>query len=292
VIETSGQSRALDERMRSDFALIAGLRGFLELDAYFLLSVLRELAFQPGVPVLEVGVFCGRSLAAIATLYNDVPVHGVDPFFADFESSPAFADEADILSAKADRQTPEERIAALRDTLAGLDRKNGTALAKNVVLHRMTEAEFLSKNRERFQLIHIDAEHTFAAVKASLDRLPETLAPKGWFVIDDFLNPGFPDISEAVHTHPLFRRGLWPVVYGANKAVFLRAEAEAGPVAELRKKMAARFGAAGAVVRIMHDGAPMVEMAGFGQPVKRKKTLGARLRRLVGLRDTAAETRR
>lgn len=273
----------VDGRMRRDFALISSLRGFFELDAFLLFKILRELNFHPRVPVLEVGVFCGRSLAALASLYPEVPVHGVDPFYADFGASPAFADEAGLLTDKSAGQTPEARIAAITETLAALDRLNGTKLAENLVLHRMTEAEFLGRNRERFQLIHIDAEHSFAAVTASLDNLPKTLARDGWLVFDDFLNPGFPDISEAVHAHALFRRGLWPVVYGANKAVFLYAESEAPLARELRAKIESQYAAMGAVIRPMHDGAPMVEMPELARPLKSKKTVGARLRRLIGL---------
>lgn len=277
-----GPNAPVGEALRRDFALVANLRGFFELDAYLLISALRALVFHPRAPVLEVGVFCGRSLAAIASLYPEVRIHGVDPFYADFEGSPAFADEAGLLRAKAAGQTPDARIAALKKTLAALDRHNGTSLEKNLVLHRTTEAEFLSGNREQFQLVHIDADHSFAAVSNSLDHMQKTLMPNGWLVFDDFLNPGFPDISEAVHTHPLFRRGLWPIVYGANKGVFLRAESEEGLVRDLRARLAAHFEAMGTAVRKMHDGAPMVELAEFAQPAKPRKTLAQRLRRLAG----------
>lgn len=273
----------IDGRMRRDFALISRLRGFFELDAFLLFKTLRELNFHPQVPVLEVGVFCGRSLAALASLYPDVPVHGVDPFYADFGSSPAFADEAGLLKDKSAGQTPEARISAIGETLAALDRQNGTALTRNVILHRTTDSEFLAANSEGFQLIHIDAEHTFAAVTASLDHLPKTLVPNGWLVLDDFLNPGFPDISEAVHAHPLFRRGLWPVVFGANKAVFLYADSETPLARDLRAKIESRYRAEGAVVRPMHDGTPMVDVPELARPLKPKKTLAARLKRLVGL---------
>ena len=273
----------IDERMRRDFALVSPLRGFFELDAFLLFKILRELNYHPRIPVLEVGVFCGRSLAALASLYPEVCVHGVDPFYADFGASPAFADEAGLLKDKSAGQTPEARIAAIKATFAALDRQNGTALAKTLVLHRMTEAEFLASNRERFQLIHIDAEHSFAAVTASLDNLPRTLIPGGWLVFDDFLNPGFPDISEAVHAHRLFRRGLWPIVYGANKAVFLYAETEAPSAPDLRAKIESRYRELGAVVRPMHDGTPMVDIPELSRPVKRKKSLGTRLKRLIGL---------
>lgn len=269
--------------MRRDFALISGLRGFFERDAFLLFKILREVNFQPGQPVLEIGVFCGRSLAAIASLYPEVTVHGVDPFYADFAVSPAFSDEAELLSDKSAGQAPEERIAAIGAVLDSLDGQNGTSLARSVRLHRQTEAEFYATGPARFQFIHIDADHSFAAVTATLDNLPKTLLPGGWLVLDDFLNPGFPDISEAVHAHRLFRAGLWPVVYAANKAVFLFSESEAAARA-LRVAIAARFVNAGASVRLMHDGAPMADLADLARPQKRAKTLGQRLRRLFGLR--------
>lgn len=269
--------------MRRDFALISTLRGFFERDAFLLFKTLRDVNFHAGAPVLEVGVFCGRSLTAIATLYPDVPVHGVDPFYADFDVSPAFADEAGLLAEKSAGQTPEARIAAIGGVLRALDRQNGTGIADRVQLHRQTEAEFTAANSERFQLIHIDADHSFEAVTASLDSLPKVLLPGGWLVLDDFLNPGFPDISEAVHTHPLFRRALWPVVYGANKAAFLYGENETA-ARELRGRIAERYRAAGGVIRLMHDGAPMVDIPELKSPQKPAKTLGRRLRRLFGVR--------
>lgn len=269
------------ERLRRDFALISTLRGFFERDAFFLFKTLRDINFQPSQPALEIGVFCGRSLTALATLYPDVAVHGVDPFYADFAASPAFTDEAELLRDKSAGQSPEARIAAIGAVLELLDRANGTSLTANVRLHRQTEAEFYATDPGRFQLIHIDADHSFAAVTASLDILPKTLLPGGWLVLDDFLNPGFPDISEAVHTHRLFRAGLWPVVYAANKAVFVSGETETAAQA-LRAAVASRFVDAGASVRRMHDGAPMAELPALARPQKRAKTLGQRLCRLFG----------
>jgi len=90
-----------------------------------------------------------------------------------------------------------------------------------------------------------------------------------------------------VHTHPFFRSGLWPVVYGANKAVFLRAESDEGLVRGLRENIAARYQELGASVRLMHDGAPMVDIPELARPAKSKMSLGARLRRLVRKLDPA-----
>lgn len=268
------------DRLRQNFEVISRLRGFMELDAYLLLAEVRALAAPSPAPVLEVGVFCGRSLAALATLWPDRRTIGVDPFFPEFAGTPAFDDEAAILAAKAGATTPEQRIAAITAVLADLDRVNGTSLARNVELVRDTEEAFLLRNTERFQLIHVDAEHTYAAVRRSLDHLTRTLLPGGFLVVDDFLHQGFPDISEAVHTHALFRAGLWPIAYGGNKGVFVLGD-EAVAQAH-RAALARRFTQLGAAVRLMHDGAPAIDMLPLFPPVKRRKTLGRRLARLLG----------
>lgn len=272
----------IDAALQRNFEIIRRLPGFMERDAYLLFRRLREVSFQPGVPVLEVGVFCGRSLTAIASTFPEVRTVGVDPFFADFSTSVQFDDEAGILKSKSGGQSPKQRLAAIDAVLHDLDSINGTAIAKSVEIRKETEADFLMQNRQRFQLIHIDAEHTFAAVRASLDHLPQTLTENGWLVLDDFLHPGYPDISEAVHTHPAFRRSLWPVVYGANKGVFLWSPQGQGAAPGLRRRIAENYRSAGAIVREMHDGAPMVDMPGLGQPIKRRKTLAQRLQRSLG----------
>jgi len=268
-----------DETLRRNFEVIERLRGWFDLEACMLLGELRALRFQEALPILEVGVFCGRSLAALASLYPDVRTLGVDPFYPDFGQSPAFADEAEILRAKAADTGPEERIAALQRALAELDRRNGTGLSAHVTLHRETEEAFLARNTERFQLIHIDGEHTFAAVTRSLDHLPRTLAANGWLIVDDFLHAGFPDISEAVHRHPSFRRDLWPIAFGANKGVFLRT-ADIDGVRACTAGLAERYRTMGAVLREMHDGALAVDLSHVARRPTSKRGLGRRLRRM------------
>ena len=273
-----------------NFALIATLPGFLDLDAYRLFGWLAELNRQPGLAVLEIGVFCGRSLAALATVYPDADCHGVDPFFADFVESPAFADEAAILGSKT-ADAPDQRIARLQAVLAALDRQNGTAIAAHLRLHRMLEQDFYRADRGRYQLLHVDGEHTFAAVAGTLDRLETTLAPSGWLVVDDFLHPGFPDISEAVHRHRLFRTRLSPVAYAFNKGVFALTDPGDARLGAWRDEIARRCAGLGFAVRRMHDGAVALERPVGATPkprsvpqrlARKAGRFGRRLRRAFG----------
>lgn len=269
-----------DSEIDANFAVIANLNGFLDAPAYGLFAALRDLHADPVAPVLEIGVFCGRSLAAIASLYPGRPAIGVDPFFADFANSPSFDDEAEILTSKAGAASPDERQRLFWAAVAQLDALNGSARRSTIALHKVTEAEFTNYNDQRFQLMHIDGEHTYQAVRFSLDHLDSTLMPGGWLVVDDFLHPGFPGISEAVHTHPRFRHDLIPVAYGFNKAVFLWRPAP-GLADTMKSALITRYQSAEYVIREMHDGAPVIELreAAVG---KERKSIGRRLKHLIG----------
>lgn len=209
--------------IKSDFDIISHLRGFLTVDAFELFCNLRKLSCIPDKPILEIGVFCGRSLASLACAFENVKIVGVDPFYNSFRDSPAFEDEAEHLASVSNQMSPEERIKVFWGIIDLLDKKNKTNLKILIKLERVTQDEFFRKrvNVNKYQLIHIDGEHTYNAVKNCLDMLDKILHLEGWLVIDDLFNLGYPDISEAVHLHKNFRKTFWPIFYGFNKGVFI-----------------------------------------------------------------------
>lgn len=251
------------DAVQSDFDIISRLRGFLTLDAFGLFRHLHELSVIAGAPVLEIGVFCGRSLAALACAFRDTQVVGVDPFYSDFENSPAAPGEAEYLAVGSDHMSPEERIAAFWRIVDRLDETNGTNLKTLIRLERATQDEFLARRlgTEKYQLCHVDAEHTYDAVCGCLDTLDTLLEPGAWLVVDDLLHPGYPDISEAVHTHRGFRTAFWPVFYGLNKGVFIHKPDAKARVSRVKEHLCSIYSSQPQdyLVRRTHDAAPMVQ---------------------------------
>lgn len=66
----------------------------------------------------------------------------------------------------------------------------------------MAPAELLSKlNGERPRFVHIDGEHSRAALTKDLELATAVLAPAGVIVLDDMLHPGYPTLMVAVHEY-------------------------------------------------------------------------------------------
>ncbi len=66
----------------------------------------------------------------------------------------------------------------------------------------MAPAELLAKlegRRPRF--VHIDGEHSRAALTKDLELATAVLAPEGVIVLDDMLHPGYPTLMVAVHEY-------------------------------------------------------------------------------------------
>ncbi len=239
------------------FPLIHLLPGFLTADMLELFTSMREM-IPSGNPVLEIGVFCGSSLAGLACAFPHVGIVGVDPFYQDFGLSPAFPEEAEFLTMASNSMSAEKRKENLWAVLRALDKQHaGLASAKRVELVESTQTEYLQRIRgqKRFQLIHIDGEHTYQALKDCLDALVHVLDPCSWIVVDDLLNAGFPDISEAVHVHSGYRTDFWPVFYGFNKGVFLYRPKSSDYLVSIKSQFKMLYDDPNYVLREMHDGA-------------------------------------
>ena len=215
---------AIDPKKLNDqFNIIAGLRGFLQFEPFRLFAALANAMPNNPLAVLEIGVFCGRSLAGLACAFPTSSIVGVDPMFSDFLNSPAVSGEAEFLAENAGDLSPTDRVNALNRVLGRLEADFGTPFRDRVQLHRVTQEEFLAKESavQLFKFCHIDGEHTFLAVRNLLDSLPRLVGPDSVIVFDDFHNEGFPDISEAVFTHASHKTSLFPLLFGLNKGVYV-----------------------------------------------------------------------
>jgi len=242
------------------YSEINNLPGFMDFDMLNLFYNLQNI--NPSIdPVVEIGVFCGRSLAGLACAFYEARIIGVDPFFDDFGNSPAFADEADYLTTASQYLSPSERKSKLIETLKKIDAQfPDINLDKRVRLIEKTQEDFFSQHigEQFFQLVHIDGEHTFKAIKDCLDRISEFLSNDAWIIVDDILNSGFPDISEAVHTHPDYRKRFWPVFYGFNKGVYIFNPRSLEYISQVKVDLLKKYEGSQFTVRHMHDGSLQV----------------------------------
>lgn len=237
-----------------EFAFISSLPGFLSRDAYDLLCKLSPACSEKAPAVLELGVFCGRSLLALGFAFGNVSqVIGVDPFYENFKNSPALEGEGEFLDQASFALTRYERIALLDRALKGSEEFR-PGLSARLILRQMTQCSFFEtkKDSERFDVVHVDREHTFGAVYEFLEQADRTLNYNSLVIIDDFLNPGFPGISEAVHTHSTYKKELFSVLYGFNKAVFVY-RPQSRETSVLSDRLAAAYRADGKLVRPLGD---------------------------------------
>ena len=171
---------AVDRYLDTGYATVPGMSSrFAAAICCGLLRIQSELGVSG--PIVEVGSFEGRFFIALAhALANDETAVGIDLF---------------------DWPSPEviERFEA--NCL-----KHGVAAERRVTWkadsRTMTPEELLAKlggRRPRF--IHIDGEHSRAALSRDLELATAVLAPAGVIVLDDMLHPGYPTLMVAVHEY-------------------------------------------------------------------------------------------
>ncbi|MEX2006649.1 MAG: class I SAM-dependent methyltransferase [Candidatus Saccharimonadales bacterium] len=243
-----------------EFEFISLLPGFLDRDAYELFCKLGQI-FQKKTPeILEVGIFCGKSFLALGLAFKSPSrLVGVDPFYEDFKDSPALEDEGEYLEQASEYLTGKQRLALLEKTLANSKNFRADLPAKFTILE-MTQDDFFKTKKvsEKFDVVHIDGEHTFQAVYDFFDQVDTTLNTSSIVIVDDFLNPGFPEISEAVHIHPTYKKEVFPVFYGFNKAVFLYKPVTA-QVKKFSSQLSKAYRSEGRAVRPLVDGSVTVQ---------------------------------
>lgn len=249
------------ENLKSYFSIIESIPGFFTYDMLLLFNSLNEM--RPSEkPILEIGVFCGKSLAGLAIAFPNNKITGIDPFYPNFLESPAFEDEAIYLSKASNNLSPEERKDIFWKKMKELEKIIPNFSAnERITITEITQNEFISINDQsnKFQLIHIDGEHTYQAIIDCLDALPSLLAENAWIIVDDILNPGFPDISEAMHSHSSYRKIIWPIFYGFNKGVYLFNPTNPSVISKSQKTLITLYSRPEYAYRILFDGAIEVE---------------------------------
>ncbi len=144
-----------------------------------LLRIQSELGVKG--PVAEVGAFEGRFFIALAkSLHDGERALGIDVF----EWPNAQVIDRFEANCERHRVPAEKRITWKADS------------------NKMTAAELLAKvGGQRVRLIHVDGEHSQAALTKDLELATAVIGEGGVIVLDDMLHPGYPTLMVAVHAY-------------------------------------------------------------------------------------------
>lgn len=203
-----------------EFKKIQDIPGFLSQNAFHLFSVLSEITDHntklTNQKVLEIGVYCGRSLLALGLLYRRNKVVGVDPFYNSFYNSPAYPEEAKYMADKSLNTNANTRIDILKSKI------NDLSLENTVELRIETQERFIKDAKlGKYKLAYVDGEHSYKSINFFLNNMDKLLVKDSLLVIDDILSAGYPGISEALHRHKSFKKTIIPICYAFNKGVFI-----------------------------------------------------------------------
>lgn len=172
---------------------------------------LLRLQTEEGVrgPIAEIGAFEGRFFIALA--------HALEPG--------EIALGIDIF----DWPNPQ-----VKDRFEANCLKHGIAPERRVTIKAdagaMTPAELIAHARgDRLRFIHVDGEHSRAALAKDLALATACLAEGGLIVLDDMLHPGYPTLMVAVQDYLAANPGIVPLcvidretIVGATKFVLCR----------------------------------------------------------------------
>lgn len=181
---TSEQMRsgipAVDRYLDTGYATVPGMSSrFAAAVCCGLLRIQHEL--EVAGPVVEIGPFEGRFFIALAhTLQKGEIALGIDLF---------------------DWPNPE-----VKDRFEANCAKHGVPAERRIVWkadsRTMTPAELLAKlGGKPARFIHIDGEHSRAALTKDLELATAALSPEGIIVLDDMLHPGYPTLMVAVQDY-------------------------------------------------------------------------------------------
>lgn len=180
--------------------------GWFSLDAYMMMCLYHQLALPPG-DVLEIGVFQGLSAIGVAAL------RGPNRRFFAIDSF-----RAAILNYE-----PSE----IRERFLKHMREFHNALDFMTLLEVRSNTLAPETFPTRFSLCHLDGDHTVEGVLHDLELSFAVLEDGGLLVMDDYYNPMFPGVSEALNryqlAHPYHFR---PLAYGIGKLILQK-----GPIA-------------------------------------------------------------
>jgi predicted O-methyltransferase YrrM len=144
---------------------------------------LMRIQSEMGVmgPVAELGAFEGRFFIALAKALRDgEQALGIDIFEW---PNPQVIDRFEANCVRQGVPT-DKRITWKADS------------------NKMTSAELLAKvGGQKVRLIHVDGEHSQAALTKDLELATAVIGEGGVIVLDDMLHPGYPTLMVAVHAY-------------------------------------------------------------------------------------------
>jgi hypothetical protein len=170
----------VDAYLESGYASVPGMSSrFAAAICCGLMRIQTELAVSG--PVVEVGPFEGRFFIGIAhALASGEVALGVDRF--DWP-------DPDVIH-RFEANCRKHGVPA------------GRRIAWKADSRTMRPDELLAKlDGRRPRFIHIDGEHSRAALAKDLELATAVLAPAGVIVLDDMLHPGYPTLMVAVHEY-------------------------------------------------------------------------------------------
>ena len=152
-------------------------------------SLVARAVKGPKIDVLEIGTLFGVGAGvmydALANHYEDIHFTLLDPLEGYYNSS-----QADILTG----QRIDERT--LRRNLARV----GIAEDQFTLIKKLsTDAEAIKATSERqYDLLVIDADHSYAGVKADFENYARRVKLGGYIIFDDYGSADWPDVQEYV----------------------------------------------------------------------------------------------
>ncbi len=171
---------AVDRYLDTGYATVPGMSS--RFAAAICCGLLRmQSGFGVTGPVAEVGSFEGRFFIALAhALAGGETALGIDLF---------------------DWPNPE-----VIDRFEANCLKHGVPVERRITWkadsRTMKPEDLLAKlGGQRPRFIHIDGEHSRAALSRDLELATSVLAPAGIIVLDDMLHPGYPTLMVAVHEY-------------------------------------------------------------------------------------------
>lgn len=167
-----------------------GIPGWYDFQPFYERAVAEA---PPGATLVEVGVFCGRSLAHLARMASDsgkgLRVVGVDSF----RGSPEFAN----LVMWEGRPFGEAPAGALiSECYSQLDRADILDDVTLIVCDSTRAAELFADGSA--WMVFLDGAHDEAGVAADIAAWGPKVAPGGYLAGDDLDVPGFPGVRAAV----------------------------------------------------------------------------------------------
>ncbi|MBT4651906.1 MAG: class I SAM-dependent methyltransferase [Candidatus Pacebacteria bacterium] len=250
----------MDKQVSEIYQKINKLNGLFSIDAYYFFVSLNQVFQYKLISILEIGVFCGKSLIGLASAFPLAnKIVGVDPFFENFHNSFALKGEAEELISASGNMTPKQRLSKLHKVAKIISKIFSNNIQEKIVIHKTTQEQYLKlrKQSPEFSIIHVDGEHSYNAVKDLLDNLPSILKPGGIIIIDDILNIGFPGIAEALFRHHNYKKTLFPLVYAFNKGVFIYKSAKFFRQ-NILEKITEIYNSSDYNIRVLHDNSLMI----------------------------------